>query len=334
MKKHRGLKIFLGIIITLALFIGIINLIPPKINHKNNPFISKDRTMLCAHRGGAKQNPENTMKAYKSAAKDYSADILETDLWMTKDGKLVLNHDGKLNRTTDIELFEGENYDPKHDYWIKDFTYDELCKFNFGYQFEINGNRPYKDLVQLDDPNRCSIIKENDLSITLIDEFLDYFYENYPDMLFIIEIKDKDETGIKATNILTNLLEDKYVDFKDQVIIGTFHPEIENELSKNHSDLFRGASMKGSATFVITQLLCVNLFDNTSVIAYELPMSKFGINMTLDTFINRAHRKNIAIQYWTINEEKDMRYLISKGVDAIISDDIALLRQVLDAVES
>lgn len=331
MKKHKGLKIFLIIIITLGLFIGIVNIIPPKVNHKENPFISKDRTMLCAHRGGAAQNPENTMKAYKSAAKDYKADILETDLWMTKDEKLVLNHDGKLNRTTDIELFEGDRFDPEHEYKISDFTYKELCQFNFGYQFEINGERPYKDLVKLDTPNREKIIRDNDLNITLIDEFLDYFYKNYPNMLFIIEIKDTDEVGIKATNMLTDLLENKYQGFMDNVIIGTFHPEIEEELTNNHKDLFRGASMKGAATFVITQLLCVNLFDNTSVIAYELPMSQYGINMTMNTFISRAHRKNIAIQYWTINEEEDMRYLIDKGVDAIISDDIALLREVLDS---
>ena len=91
----------------------------------------------------------------------------------------------------------------------------------------------------------CKTINYNDLSITLIEEFLDYFYNNYPDILFIIEIKDKDEVGIKATNILTCLLDNKYVNFKDHIIISTFHLKIENELSKNNSDLFIGASKKG-----------------------------------------------------------------------------------------
>ena len=59
-------------------------------------------------------------------------------------------------------------------------------------------------------------------------------------------------------------------------------------------------------------------------------MKQSGLDLTWDTYINRAHRRNIAVQYWTINEEADMRNLINKGVDAIMSDDIALLRNVLD----
>ena len=55
--------------------------------------------------------------------------------------------------------------------------------------------------------------------------------------------------------------------------------------------------------------------------------------MKLDkkTYIKRAHRRNIAVQYWTINEEEDMRHLIDLGCDAIMTDDPALLKTVLDS---
>ena len=49
------------------------------------------------------------------------------------------------------------------------------------------------------------------------------------------------------------------------------------------------------------------------------------------TYIKRAHRRNIAVQYWTINEEEDMRHLIDLGCDAIMTDDPALLKTVLDS---
>ena len=54
--------------------------------------------------------------------------------------------------------------------------------------------------------------------------------------------------------------------------------------------------------------------------------------MKLDksTLIKRAHRRNIAVQYWTINEEEEMRRLIELGCDAIMTDNPKLLKEVLE----
>lgn len=330
MKKHKKLKIILVIIIIVLLFMTIINVIPPKQVISDNPFIASNKVMLCAHRGDAKQNPENTMKAYKAAVNEYDADILETDLWMTKDNHLVLNHDGKLNRTTDIALFEGENYDSNKDYLISNYTLEELEKFNFGYQFELEGIKPYKDLVEIDNPNRNDIIKANDLQIAEFNDFLDYFYQDHKDLLFIIEIKNSGNKGKEAADIIANLLENKYPEYQNRVVIGTFNDEIEDYIKNNYSKLLRGASPKVATSFIVTQLLKVNIFDNSSVACLQLPMKQSIFDLTWNTYIRRAHLRNIAVQYWTINNEENMRLLISKGVDAIMSDDIALLRKILN----
>lgn len=55
---------------------------------------------VAAHRGNVDGFPENTMPAYRSAY-DIHADMIELDLHMTKDGEIVLIHDGTLERTTD-----------------------------------------------------------------------------------------------------------------------------------------------------------------------------------------------------------------------------------------
>ena len=57
-----------------------------------------------------------------------------------------------------------------------------------------------------------------------------------------------------------------------------------------------------------------------------------GIDVPLvaQTLIDRAHRRNIAVQYWTINDPDDMRTLIEMGVDAIMTDNPGLLKQILD----
>lgn len=57
---------------------------------------------LFAHRGGAHEQEENTLQAFQ---RSYEAGIrgFETDVRITKDGELVLFHDGSLERITGLE---------------------------------------------------------------------------------------------------------------------------------------------------------------------------------------------------------------------------------------
>lgn len=327
LKTHRKLKIFGIVVGIIIIFLVIINVIPPTKVMETNPFINEDDTpMLCAHRGGSISNPENTLKAYKAAVDEYEADILETDLWMTKDGYLVLNHDETINRTSDVEEITGST----NDHRISEFTLAELQNFNFGYKFEVDGKFPYRDLVDFDLTNRNEIIKENDLSILRIDDLFDYFYEKHKEMLFIVEIKNSGSVGIQAAQILDDLLTNKFPDYKNRTVIGTFHNEIEKCLKQNHKTLLRGASTGVATKFILTQMLKLNLFDNDKFACLQIPTNQSILNLTWDTYIKRAHKRNIAVQYWTINEEAEMKMLIEKKCDAIMTDDPALLRIVLN----
>ena len=88
--------------------------------------VQDDKTMpyprLCAHRGFSVIAPENTIVALSSAVA-LDADEVEFDLWMTKDGTIVSNHDPTLSRTSN-----GSGY-------IYEHTYEELSKLDFGYKF-------------------------------------------------------------------------------------------------------------------------------------------------------------------------------------------------------
>ena len=88
-----------------------------------------------------------------------------------------------------------------------------------------------------------------------------------------------------------------------------------------------------SLTTILTQFLGVNIFDNSDFACLQIPTSyDLGITLTLDkkTIVNRAHRRNIAVQYWTINDADEMRELIELGCDCIMTDDPLLLKSVLD----
>ena len=53
---------------------------------------------IVAHRGASFDAPENTLAAEKLAWKQ-QADAVETDIYLTKDGKLIVSHDKTTKRT-------------------------------------------------------------------------------------------------------------------------------------------------------------------------------------------------------------------------------------------
>ena len=332
MKKRNGLKIFVGIVLFIAVFMVTINLIPPKKNAEDNPFIVAENglPMVAAHRGGGYNNPENTMLAFREAVKTIGVDILESDLYLTKDGYLVYNHDSYIDETCnvngDLTLDEVEELcrDKSNRHYIKDMTLEELRQYNFGYYFEDkNGERIYKDAENF---------AEVGLQIATADQLFEEFHEEYPDLLFIVEIKDSGERGFEACEKLYTALE-SYPDYKDNIVVGTFHDEIEAELKAKYSDLMRGAPTGSAAKFIITQYLGVNIFDDGDFACLQIPTSyDIGIDLPLNakTLIDRAHKRNIAVQYWTINDPDEMRMLIELGCDCIMTDDPILLKDVLE----
>lgn len=69
-----------------------------KVLDKLRTFVLPERG-LCAHRGAMKSHPENTIAAFRAAI-DAGAHMIEFDVQPTKDGKMVVIHDGTVDRTT------------------------------------------------------------------------------------------------------------------------------------------------------------------------------------------------------------------------------------------
>lgn len=82
------------------------------------------RVLNIAHRGFSGRYPENTNIAFAKALTEGYCDGIEVDVHMTKDNKIVIMHDAKLDRTT-----TGTGY-------IKDHTLDELLEFDAGVKYD------------------------------------------------------------------------------------------------------------------------------------------------------------------------------------------------------
>ncbi len=90
----------------------------------SNPWIREQRPLIIAHRGHGVAAPENTLAAYYLAQKA-GAEMIETDVNITKDGHLVIIHDWKLGRTTNLKGT------------VCDTTLDELRTADAGSWFDL-----------------------------------------------------------------------------------------------------------------------------------------------------------------------------------------------------
>ena len=64
-----------------------------------NPWLREYRPLSVAHRGHSIAYPENTLEAYRKAI-ELGVEMIECDVNITRDGKLVMMHDPTLDRTT------------------------------------------------------------------------------------------------------------------------------------------------------------------------------------------------------------------------------------------
>ena len=132
-----------------------------------NPYIADDVAMVSAHRAGSIVAPENTLNAFKLGIEEattggYTVDIWEFDLHITKDGELILLHDHTLDRTSNSrQVFGVKDARPE------DYTLEQLRELNMGYNFELDGEYPFRDLAAAD-------ITAQDLRVCTLEEVLDY----------------------------------------------------------------------------------------------------------------------------------------------------------------
>lgn len=61
----------------------------------------------------------------------------------------------------------------------------------------------------------------------------------------------------------------------------------------------------------------------------QVPRSRGKLTVVDRRFVTAAHRRDLEVHVWTINEEADMRALLDLGVDGLVTDRPDVLREVL-----
>ncbi len=105
----------------------------------------EDRVLIIAHRGSAATAPENTLSALRKSIKD-GADMVEIDIQLTKDGKVVLWHDKDAMRISGKGFVISETaYDTLETLdagsWFSDkFTGERVATLEEAVETGIKGN--------------------------------------------------------------------------------------------------------------------------------------------------------------------------------------------------
>jgi glycerophosphoryl diester phosphodiesterase len=294
------LKMFLRVVLLVILIFLVIQLIPAAKVIEDNPFTkaSYGRPLIIAHGGSKDLFPENTMTAFDGSMA-IGVDMLEIDVCLTKDNVLITHH----NLTID-DMTNGTGY-------VRDYTLVELKAFNFGYGFKsLEGNHSYRD---------------DFVPVTT----LEMVFQKYPDILYNVELKDKDENGKEAAKALLSLIE-KY-EMEDRILVPSFSDESINYFREiSHGQILTSSAREETKRFIYMHLAQVdNLDRNLKFQSMQLPTEDSGVNLATKAIINDAKKRNIAIHYWTIDDPDTMKKLIEMGVDGIITDRPDIMNEVL-----
>ncbi len=277
------------------------------INEYGDPDIS-------AHRSGAGVAPQNTLMAFEKMLEnvdEFGVDTFEFDVQLTADGELILLHDLTFDATSDAV----EKYGRKNVY-ASELTFAEAHELNLGENFELNGEYPYRGLRGDDIPDN--------LRVATCEEIFDLIESssNGKKYRYIIEIKSMGKQGRQAADKLYQIATEKGL--KDRIIWATFQPDVGAYMEKTYPDMPRSADVIEAIQFYVYSRMGWDL-DSLGVtyVALQIPYGDSALNLIntgTKALINYAHKYDIAVQYWTINDAEAAEYLIENGADTIMSD--------------
>jgi glycerophosphoryl diester phosphodiesterase len=236
------------------------------------PFLDWPGPIPFAHRGGASDEPENTLPAFQHAV-DLGYRYLETDVQVTRDGVLVAFHDADLLRTTGR---------PGR---IDELTWAEVRTAR------VSGREP----------------------IPLLDDLLGAF----PEARVNIDCKTD-----RAVDALVAAI--RRTASHGRVCIGAFGDRRLRTMRRR-----LGARVATSLSPVqVTSLRLAGWAAGGGECA-QVPVKQGPVRVVDRNFVGRSHRAGLQVHVWTIDDAATMRRLLDLGVDGIMTDRPAVLKQVL-----
>lgn len=282
--------------------------------------LKKDKFLGVVHRGGCLYNLENTMEAFQFAVKT-GCDVLELDVFLTKDKKLVVFHDLELTRIFGKDILTSE---ANHE----DFNNPAESipmHFHKGGSFKTSGKK-----------------FPSPVSPTLEEVLL-----AFPKMNFSVEIKDlSTEARAEFCRIIRKLKA------QDRVIAGITKGDGMKLLRKELPDMSTFTTVVEAMTLLISFILGALPYIDIGADALMLPYftkdfeewelaEPYTKNSTITILMYRIFRlcyapitihlkmRGYVSLPWVVNTENDFEVIRHGGSLGVITDDPILVREYI-----
>jgi glycerophosphoryl diester phosphodiesterase len=279
--------------------------------------VLNEKVTIHGHRGARARFPENSLTAMNYAL-SVGVDYLESDMGITRDGVVVLNHDTTLN--ADLCLDKNKKHIKAESLLIKDLTLAELKEFDCGSlknsKFSNQQVQPGEKIATLDE--LFELVKSSK-------------YPAAKTVKFNLETKmgervrfyDPDVETLKPelfVPIVLNVI--KKHKMTDRVVIQSFDFRTLNVVRKLAPDIKISAlTDRETDYFKIADDLKPNFLSPrwNNINAYQIKVLK---------------EKGVEVIPWTVNNVAEWNEVLSMGARAIITDDPESLKNYVLSLQS
>ena len=302
------------VLLSSLLALAALGLVPAGAGAAENPWL-KQRVLNIAHQGGEDEFPSNTLYAFRRSVRA-GADMLELDVGVTRDNKVVVMHDTTVNRVTN-----GRGTVASH-------TLKQLRKLDAAYWFAPGRSDPYRHGLKARAYRLRGVstgkrkapkgFKRSDFRVATLTEVMRAF----PHTPINIEVKGrtkKEETAeyVRNAEVLAKLLKgtrrrDLIVTSFRQQAIDRFHalvPAVSLAPGIDGATAWFGGGSPGEG-----------------VVAFQLPITyQLGtqtLAITTPENVARAHREGYAWQTWLSDDGESVATwttLIDECVDGVMT---------------
>lgn len=255
------------------------------------------------HRGDRGNFPENTIPAFLSAVKK-GADVVELDVVISKDGKVVVSHEPFMSSLY-VTTPSGDSItkETERSYNLHEMTYDSIKKFDTG----SKGNKNFTQQQKM--------YTYKPLLEEVIDSVENYVKANNSKPVhYNIEIKSEEkEYGISQPHPAVFIDMVMEVLIKKAIIgkmnIQSFDPAILNEMHKKYPQV--------TLAYLTAK---PGIDSNLSQMDFTPSIYSPNYKLVNEAFIDSLRQKNMRVIPWTVNNDEDINRMIQLKVNGIITD--------------
>ena len=270
----------------------------PLFNPLTSGYFGTKRPRVIGHRGASGTCPENTLVSFQQAVAD-GADILEMDVHLTLDGKVVVIHDATVDRTTSGTGQVGL------------MLLDTVQSLDAGYHFTTDGGKTFP-------------FRGKGVTVPTFAEVL----EAFPKVPMNVEIKGNDPALVH--NFFQLLREHNRL--KDIMVLVAAEPtSLMSTIRSAEPKATTGHSYWEVVRFLTLTRLRLPWLFTPQAPAMQVPNRTHKLDVVTPNFVRYAHMLGMEVHVWTINEEAEMKRLLAMGVDGLFTDFPGRMRQLVDS---